>query len=319
MPEIGYALSSEEHGPNALVDYAGRAEEAGFSFAMVSDHYHPWTTKQGDSPFVWSTLGGVARETDDLRVGTGVTCPTMRIHPAIIAQAAATTAAMFEGRFFLGVGTGERLNEDITGDRWPPHDVRLAMLEEAVGVIRELWTGEDVSHHGDHYTVENAKLFTLPEEPPDLAVAASAPGTAETAGRIGDGLVSVGPSEDVVDAFSESHDGDDPPKYGQTAVCWAESEAEARRTVHEYWPNTGLPGELGQELSTPIHFEQATELVTEERAVEHVPCGPDPERYVETIEQFDDAGFDHVYFHQVGPDQEGFFRFFEEEVLPVVG
>jgi G6PDH family F420-dependent oxidoreductase len=315
VPELGYALSSEEHGPNQLAANAARAEDVGFEFALVSDHYHPWVEQQGEAPFVWTTLGGIARETDDLRVGTGVTCPTMRIHPAIIAQAAATTGAMFDGRFFLGVGTGERLNEHVLGDRWPPHHVRLEMLEEALAVMRELWTGEMHSHDGEHYTVENAQLFTLPEEPPDVAVAASGTEMASAAGRLGDALVSTAPSEDVVESFADA-DGADAPRYGQATVCWAETADEARETVREWWPNSALPGELGQELATPTHFEQATELVSEDDAVEHIPCGPDPDRHVEAIEQFADAGFDHVYLHQVGPDQEGFFRFYEEEVLP---
>lgn len=315
MTEIGYDLISEEHGPNDLVENAARAEEAGFEFALVSDHYHPWIERQGESPFVWATLGGIANATDDLRVGTGVTCPTMRIHPAIIAQAAATAGAMFEGRFFLGVGTGERLNEHVLGDGWPPHHVRVRMLKEAVDVIRELWTGEMTSHDGEYYTVEDARLFTLPEEPPDVAVAASGTAMAGVAGDLGDALVSTAPDEDVVGSFADAHGGE-APRYGQVTACWAESESEARETVHENWPNTGLPGELGQELATPAHFEQATELVTEERATEHVPCGPDADRHVEAIEQFVDAGFDHVYVHQVGPDQAGFIDFYESEVLP---
>ena len=319
VPELGYACSSEEHGPNDLVDYAARAEAVGFEFAFVSDHFHPWIPKQGESPFVWGTLGGIARETDDLRVGTGVTCPIVRLHPAVVAHAAATAGAMFEGRFFLGVGTGENLNEHVTGERWPPYAVRLEMLAEAVDVIRSLWTGEEVNHHGEHFTVEEARLFTLPEEPPDLAVAAAGTDSAAAAGDLGDALVSVAPDGDVVEAFEDAHSGSDGsavPKYGQATVCFAESEREARQTVHEWWPNTGLPGKLGQQLPTPEQFESATQLVTEEKATEHVPCGPDADRHVEAIQQFLDAGFGHVYVHQVGPDQEGFFDFYESEVLP---
>ena len=317
MPDLGYALSSEEHGPNDLVDHAARAEEVGFEFAFVSDHFHPWVTKQGESPFVWSTLGGIARETEELRVGTGVTCPLIRIHPAIVAQASATAGAMFEGRFFLGVGTGENLNEHVLGDRWPPYAVRQGMLAEAVDVIRELWTGEEVNHHGEHYTVEDARLFTHPEEPPDLAVAAAGPDSATLAGKLGDALVSVAPAEKVVETFEEERGGDgDAPKYGQATVCYADSAEEARETVHEWWPNGGLPGKLGQQLPTPEQFEQATQLVTEEKATEHVPCGPDADRHIDQIQQYVDAGFDHVYLHQIGPNQDGFFEFYEEEVLP---
>ncbi|MEA5410057.1 TIGR03557 family F420-dependent LLM class oxidoreductase [Haloarculaceae archaeon H-GB2-1] len=172
MPELGYALSSEEHGPDDLVDYAVRAESVGFEHALLSDHYHPWVRRQGESPFVWSTLGGIARETESLQVGTGVTCPIKRLHPALVAQASATAASMFDDRFFLGVGTGENLNEHVVGGRWPPHPERLAMLEEAVGIIRDLWTGEERSHHGEYFDVENATLFTVPDETPPLYVAA---------------------------------------------------------------------------------------------------------------------------------------------------
>src|SRR5215217_2287868 len=162
MTEFGYALSSEEHGPNDLVAFARRAEQVGFEFAMISDHFHPWTDAQGQSPFVWSVIGGIARETQRLRLGTGVTCPTIRTHPAIIAQAAATSQVMMEGRFFLGVGTGEELNEHVTGARWPGPQERLEMLEEAIGVLRLLWEGGYQSHYGKHYTVEQARIYTLP-------------------------------------------------------------------------------------------------------------------------------------------------------------
>lgn len=316
MPRLGYALSSEEHGPNDLVEYASRAEEVGFDFAMISDHFHPWIGKQGNSPFVWSTLGGIARETDTLQVGTGVTCPTIRTHPAIIAHAAATTADMFDGRFELGVGTGENLNEHVHGDRWPEHDVRLEMLVEAVAVIRELWTGENVSHHGEHYTVENAKLYTLPEESPPINVAAGGPETAEVAGRIGDGLVATAPKSEIVDRFRSAGEGGNGSTYGQLTICYAETEEEGKEIAHEWWPNTGLPGELGQELPTPTHFEQAVQTLDREEATEHVVCGSDPQAHVEGIEEFADAGYDHVYVHQVGPNQEEFFRFYEEEVIP---
>lgn len=314
MPELGYALSSEEHDPKDLVRNATRAEQAGFEFALISDHYHPWVNAQGESPFVWGTLGGIACETDTLRVGTGVTCPILRVHPAIIAQAAATAGVMFEGRFFLGVGTGERLNEHVTGMRWPPHHVRLEMLEEAVRVIRQLWSGKTTNHDGEHYTVENARLFTIPDEQPAIAVAASGTEAAKTAGRIGDAIVGTSPTTDVVEAFADTMG--DAPRYGQATVCWGTTEDDARETVHKWWPNAALPGALGQELPTPVHFDQAVELVSQEDAVNHIPCGPDPERHIETITQFEDAGFDHVYVHQVGPDQRGFIEFYEEEVLP---
>ena len=315
MVEIGYALSCEEHPPNDLIRYARRAEETGFTFALISDHYHPWVDRQGQSPFVWSVIGGIAQTTQHLRLGTGVTCPTMRIHPAIIAQAAATSAAMMPGRFFLGVGTGENLNEHILGHRWPPHDIRLAKLEEAVKVIRLLWQGETCTHRGQHYTVENARIYTLPDELPPIMVAASGQHAAEVAGRIGDGLINVAPVEDIVEHFQRAG-GNGKPRYGQLTVCWAQDEAAGRRMAHEYWPNSGVQGELSQELPSPAFFEQAAKMVREEDIAEKIPCGPDPERHIKQIKAFVEAGFDHVYIHQIGPDQEGFFQFYERHVLP---
>jgi len=317
MTRLGISLSAEQHGPTALVDMAGRAEDAGFDFAMVSDHFHPWLEEQDESAFVWTVLGGIARETDALEVGTGVTCPTIRIHPVNVAQAAATTAAAMDGRFFLGVGTGENLNEHVTGERWPAHHVRLDMLEEAIEVIRDLWAGEMCSHYGDHYTVENARLFTLPEEPPSIHVAAGGPTTAETAGRIADGLVATQPESSIVEDFRSGGD-DDRPRYGQLTACYAETEDEAREILHENWRNGALPGELGQELATPKHFDQATQLVEPDVLAEQVAIGPDPEPYVESVETYVEAGFDHVSIHQVNPDAEGFFELCEHEILPAV-
>jgi coenzyme F420-dependent glucose-6-phosphate dehydrogenase len=316
MVEIGYALSSEEHLPTDLVRNARRAEEVGFSYALISDHYHPWTNSQGHAPFVWSIIGGIAQATEQLRLGTGVTCPTVRIHPAVIAQAAATSAAMMPGRFFLGVGTGEALNEHILGDHWPEHAVRLEMLEEAIAVIRLLWEGGNQSFYGQHYVVENAQLFTLPDELPPIYVAADGPRAAQSAGKIGDGLISTAPEEETVKSF-EKGGGKGKPRYGQLTVCWAKSEDEAIQTAHKIWPNAGLQGELSQILPTVTHFEQATSMVTPEMIAKAVVCGPNPDRHVEKIQEYVDAGYDHVYIHQVGPDQEGFFRFYQKEILPI--
>jgi coenzyme F420-dependent glucose-6-phosphate dehydrogenase len=315
MPQIGYALSSEEHSPNDLIGFAVLAEEAGFGYALVSDHFHPWVDAQGESAFVWSVIGGIARSTERLRLGTGVTCPTMRIHPAIVAHAAATSAVMMPGRFFLGVGTGENLNEHILGDHWPAPDERLEMLEEAVEVIRLLWEGGYQTHRGKHYTVENARLYTLPDEPPEIYVAASQPLAAELAGRIGDALVTVAPDREIAERF-DSSGGAGKPKLGQLTVCWATTEEEARRTAYEIWPNGGLQGALSQELPLPEHFEQAAKTVTEDDVAESVVCGPDPERHKEQIREFEAAGYDHVYVHQVGSDQQGFLDFYAREILP---
>jgi G6PDH family F420-dependent oxidoreductase len=316
--KLGYVLSSEEHPPQDLVRNARRAEELGFDYVSISDHFHPWIDAQGQSPFVWSVVGAVAQATKRLNLITGVTCPTMRIHPAIIAQAAATSAALMPGRFSLGVGTGEALNEHITGDKWPPYETRAEMLEEALEIIRELWQGETVSHEGMYFTVENARIYTLPDEAPPIVVAASGPQAAELAGRIGDGLICSSLDEEVVRGFEKAGGADAKgrPRYLQVSVCWAEDEAAARRTAHEVWPIAGLRGELSQILPTPTHFEQAVQMVSEDDVAESVVCGPDPERHVKAIRDGIDAGYDHIHIGQIGPDQEGFFRFYEREVLP---
>ena len=312
MAEFGYALSSEEHGPSELVSNARRAEQAGFTFALISDHYHPWTDEQGQSPFVWSVIGGIAQATERLRLGTGVTCPLVRIHPAVIAHAAATAATMMPGRFFLGLGSGENLNEHILGDRWPAPDERLDMLEEAIDVIRTLWDGGYQTLRGDFFDVDQARIYTLPDPLPDIAVAASKPLAAELAGRSGDALITTAPDAEVVQGYEEA--GGTGPKYAQVTVCWAASEDEAKETAHRVWPNAALKGELSQELRLPLHFEQAAQNVTPDDVAELVVCGPDPEPYAEQVQQYVEAGLDHIYFHQVGRDQEGFFRFFETEL-----
>lgn len=317
MAQLGYALSSEEHTPNDLVRHAQRAEEVGFSFALISDHYHPWVSEQGHSAFVWSVIGGIAQVTRRLRLGTGVTCPTMRIHPAVIAQAAATAAVMLPDRFFLGVGTGENLNEHILGEHWPPFDVRKAMLEEAIEVIRLLWDGETASFWGNFYTVEDARLFTLPAAPIPLMVAASGPQMAATAGQIGDGLISTAPDAEIVQAFQTTGD-TARPCIGQLTVCWAPTVAEARETAYRIWPNAGLQGQLSQELRSVALFEQAAKTLSKEQVTKEIVCGPDAQAHLEKIQKYIDAGFDHVYIHQIGPDQEGFFRFYERAVLPKV-
>ena len=312
--EFGYFLSSEEHPPNDLVRNARAAEEAGFSFAMISDHFHPWIDEQGHSPFVWSVLGGIAHATERLGLITGVTCPTIRIHPAIVAQAAATTAAMMPGRFSLGVGSGENLNEHILGDVWPSADERLEMLEEAIDVIRQLWEGGMTSYRGIHYRVENARLYTLPDEPPPIVVAAAGSQAASLAAAVGDGLCATSPEPKVISTYREA--GGRGPRYGKVTVCWAEDEAEARRTAFRLWPQTAVPGQASQELPLPKHFEEVSQLATEEKVAGSIVCGPDADRHVEAIKAFVDAGFDRIAIHQVGPDQAGMLRFYREHVLP---
>jgi coenzyme F420-dependent glucose-6-phosphate dehydrogenase len=317
VTEFGYWLSSEEHPPLDLVANARRAEEAGFSFAMISDHFHPWIDAQGHSPFVWSVLGGIAATTDRIALATGVTCPMIRTHPAIVAHAAATCGSMLPGRFTLGLGTGENLNEHVLGDRWPAPDERIEMLEEAIEVIRLLWQGGEQTHRGKHYTVDHAMLYTLPERPVPIAVAAAKPNAAELAGRVGDALVSTEPDEEVVSTYREA--GGAGPLYGQVRLCWATDEDEAKETAFRLWRHTGLGGTINQELPRPSDFDAVAESVTREMATADLPYGSDPEPVLEQIRTWEKAGFDHIAIHQIGPDQEGFFRFWKETLEPKLG
>jgi G6PDH family F420-dependent oxidoreductase len=316
MVQLGYALSSEEHDPQALVKLAGRAEQAGYSFVSISDHFHPWTSQQGNSPFVWGVIGGIATATSRLELQTGVTCPIIRIHPAIIAQAAATAAALMPGSFRLGLGAGENLNEHIIGEHWPPPPVRHDMLCEAIEIIRELWAGEEVTYYGEYFTVEEAKLFTTPPSAPPALIAASGKKSAALAAE-NDGLITTAPDPKVIGAFEEAG-GREKPRFGQITVCWAETEAEARKTAHKWWPTSGIPGNATWETKTVELFDQLATGVTEDQVAKSIICGPDPQKHISEIRKYIDAGFDHVYMHQVGPDQEGFFRFYEREVLPQI-
>jgi coenzyme F420-dependent glucose-6-phosphate dehydrogenase len=312
--ELGYALSSEEHSPADLVRHARLAEEAGFGFGLISDHIHPWTNAQGHSGFVWGVLGAIAQTTSELRIGTGVTCPLIRIHPAIVAHAAATTACLMPGRFFLGVGTGENLNEHVLGAKWPAPDERLELLEEAVGLMRELWQGDYTTHRGKHYTVENLRLFDVPDDPPEIAIAAMQPQAAELAGRIGDALVNVAPKEEIIQAFDDAG-GKGKPKYGQVTVCWAESKDEAKQTAFEVWPNALVEGSASQELPLPSDFEELVQGRSPDELEGTLTLGPDADEYVEALEEYEQAGYTRVYVHQVGPDQEGFLKFAKSELF----
>lgn len=315
MAAIGYTLASEEHGARELVAHAARAEEVGFSFAVISDHFHPWVEAQGNSPFVWGVLGAIAEATERIELATGVTCPTTRIHPAIVAQAAATAAQLLPGRFSLGVGTGENLNEHILGDRWPPVADRQEKLAEAIEVIRLLWEGGIKSHRGKHFRVENARIYSLPDEPPPILVAVAGEKSTDLAAELGDGLFATSPVAETIERFRKGG-GEGKPAYGQVDVCWAESEEEAKRVALENWPNAAMSGSHTWELPLPRHFEEITEWAGEDDVAERIVCGPDPTRHVAAIEEYVEAGYDHVYIHQVGPEQVGFLDFYAREVLP---
>src|SRR5436305_6809507 len=315
--KIGYFLSCEEWRPQDLVAQAVKARDAGFKDLWISDHFHPWNNEQGHSPFVWAVIGALAQATPEMAVTTAVTCPTVRIHPAIIAQAAATSAVMLEGRFRLGLGSGEALNEHILGDHWPEADERLEMLEEAVQVIRTLWQGGPRDHRGRHYRVERTRVYDLPDEEPEIVISGFGPKAVDLAASIGDGYCTVGPDTESVERF-RTHAQRGKLVQGGLKVCWARDETEARRTVHRLWPNEALSGELAQILPTPEHFEQACHLVTEEMVGEQVPCGSDVDRHVEAIKEYEAAGFDELYVNQIGPEQDLFFEAYSNEVLPRV-
>jgi G6PDH family F420-dependent oxidoreductase len=314
MTQLGYTLSSEEFGPRELAELAGLAEQAGFAFASISDHFHPWLDSQGHSPFVWGTLGAISRTTTSMLIGTGVTCPMLRTHPAIIAHAAATAADLLPGRFYLGVGTGEALNEHILGQQWPPVSIRRDMLAEAVDVIRELWSGEYVTMEGEFYRVDNARIYTLPEQLPPIYVAAGGPEAAELAAEIGDGLIATSPDSDTVGVYTSSGGAD--PIIGQMTLCWGEDEDAQAEVARRNWANGAIPGQLSQELALPLYFEQAAELVTNEKMKEAMPCGPDIDRIVEKINEYVNAGFTHIYLHQIGPDQRAFIDMAKRKILP---
>jgi G6PDH family F420-dependent oxidoreductase len=313
--ENGYFLSSEEWGPKDLIDQGVKAQRAGFDGLWISDHYHPWTDEQGHSGFVWGTIGAIASAVPGMHVTTAVTCPTMRIHPAVNAQAAATAAVLLDGRFAFGIGSGEALNEHIFGDAWPNADERLEMLEEAVEVIRALWQGGVQSHRGRHYRVEHARVYDLPSSPTPIIISGFGPKAIELAARIGDGYCTVKPDADAVESF-RSQGGGDKIVQGGLKVCWGADEQTAVDHVARLWPNEGLPGELAQILPTPAHFEQASELVTKEMLADSIVCGPDIDRHVEALQAYADAGFDELYVNQIGPDQDAFFAAYQEHVLP---
>ena len=313
VPKFGFALSSEENTPVALVRQAVLAEEAGFDFLSISDHFHPWVPAQGNSPFVWAVIGGVAAKTERIMLGTGVTCPILRNHPAIIAQAAATAAAMMEGRFYLGLGTGEALNEQVIGVRWPSARERLERLKEAIEIIQSLFTGEKVTHDGRFYTVSDARLFTRPASRVKVLVAAAAPASARLAASV-DGIIATGPDKELFEAF-ESAGGREKPRIGQITVCWDEDERRAKETAREQWPETMLNWDSRSAIPTPEIFENVTQKVNAADVAERILCGADAGKIVEAAQKYVRAGFDHIYLHQVGARQEPFIEVAKGELL----
>ncbi len=311
---IGYTLSSEEFTPDELLEQARMAEQVGFQGLWISDHYHPWLEEQGQSPFVWSMIGALSQVTT-LPVTTAVTCPSFRIHPAVVAQAVATCAVLHSGRFVLGVGSGEALNEHILGGPWPGAQVRQEMLEEAIEVMRKLWDGGFVDHRGKHYTVENARIYTRPEPRPKVYVSGFGRRSVRLAARIGDGYISTRPDPELVRRFRDEG-GDGKPTQAGFKACYAPDVEEAGRIAHQRWRVEALPGELGQVLPSPRHFQQASELIRPEMVAEMYALGPDPQRQLSTIEQYAKAGYDEVYVANIGPHHREFFDMYASDVLP---
>ncbi|WP_129843354.1 TIGR03557 family F420-dependent LLM class oxidoreductase [Streptomyces sp. RFCAC02] len=311
--QIGYKLASEAFGPEELVRQAVLAERAGFDFVEMSDHYHPWLDVQGHSPFTWTVFGAIAAKTDRIGLATGVTCPTVRYHPAIIAQAAATLALVSRGRFTLGVGSGERLNEHVVGTGFPDSvATRQEMLREALEIIRLLWQGGYRSYEGKHLRLSDARVFDLPPEPPVLAVAAGGPEAARIAADLGTGLFATEPRPDLVAAYREA--GGDGPRYVEVPLAWAEDERTAARAALKTnrWAVTGW--KVMSELPNPVNFEAATSTVREEDMLQQFACGNDPERHVEAARPFVEAGFDRLVLMNAGPDPDGFIDFFRDEL-----
>jgi G6PDH family F420-dependent oxidoreductase len=312
MLQLGYKLMTETTDPRELVRNARLAEEAGFDFVSMSDHYHPWLESHEHSAFAWSVLGAVAAGTEKIGISTGLTCPIIRYHPAIVAQAAATIGVMSEGRFTLAIGAGERLNEHVVGQAWPAVHERHAMLAEAATVIRLLWNGDTCSYKGTYFHLDSARVYDLPEKPIPLVVGVSGQQSARVAAEAGAGIMAVEPKRELVRQWQKA--GGEGPRYGELALGYAASDDEGLDLVHKYSRFGVLAWSVLSELPNVSAFEDATQFVKPEDLREEVPHGPAVETYVEAVRKFADAGFDHVVLLSVGPDQESFIGFFKNEL-----
>jgi G6PDH family F420-dependent oxidoreductase len=317
MPDpvrLGWWLSSEEHDARRLVEHAALAESTGFSTAMISDHLQPWTRKQGHAGHVWTTIGAIASTTDRLEVGTGVTAMVHRNHPINVAHAAATAALLLDGRFFLGVGTGERLNEQPFVERWPRAAERRARLGEAITILRALWRGDDVNHDGSAWRVEHLRLWEQPAPPPPIHVAASGPLGARLAGEEGDGLIAVAPDTRLVETYHGA--GGSGRCLAQLHVSIAETIDAAVENAWTWWPNGALPGPILGELGRPREFEAIAATTQRDAIHDTVVMATDAVPVVAAIDRFVGAGFDTVYLHQIGPDQRRLADLAAGELLP---
>lgn len=313
MVSLGYKLMSEEHGPQALMRNAVRAEQAGFDFAAISDHFSPWLEEEGHAPFVWSVLGAAAHATKRIGLMTAVTCPIMRYHPAVVAQAAATVALLSSNRFILGLGAGERLNEHVVGEGWPGVSERHERLAEALDIIQGLLSGKKSRFEGRYFRLDHARLFDRPERVPPIVVAAGGEHAAALAGRSGTGLIATEPRADLVKAYRAA--GGKGPCYAEVAMCYAASEDAARQTAHKYF-RWSLLGPAMADLPNVAVFGAATKAVTPDAVAKQISCGPDSEPHLAAIGKYADAGFDHLILVQIGPEQDAFIDFFERNLAP---
>ncbi|MER7918257.1 MULTISPECIES: LLM class F420-dependent oxidoreductase [unclassified Streptomyces] len=318
MVRIGYTMMTEQAGPRELVQHVVGAEEAGFDFSVTSDHYFPWLRAQGHSPYAWAVLGAAAQATSRIPLMTYVTCPIRRYHPAVVAQKAATVQLLSEGRFRLGLGAGENLNEHVVGGGWPPVDVRHEMLEEAVDIIRALFGGEHVTRHGRHYQVESARLWDVPEPPPPIGIAVSGEQSCRLAGRLGDLVIATEPKPDLLTAF-DRHGGRGKPRVGQLPVSYDPDRDTAIKRAHAQFRWFGLGWKVNAELPHPDSFESATRFVTPEDVAASLPCGDDPDAFVEAVRPYAQAGFDEVALVQIGGDtQPEFLDWSAKTLLPAL-
>lgn len=316
--DFGYSLLCEQTPPKQLISDGVEAEEAGFDYVTISDHYFPWLEDQGHSAYAWSVLGALAHATHRVPLITLVTCPTMRYHPAVVAQKAATMGVLSDGRFILGLGAGENLNEHVVGRDWPPVDVRHAMFGEAVDIIRRLFGGGYVNYRGEHYRVDSAKLYDLPDRPVPIGMAAFGPQAGRLAAEHADILMSDQPVGDVVRLFGEQG-GAGKPVYGMIPVAFGEDRDECERRAHRIWRFSAPSWKVMSELPGPVNFEAATKTVRPEDVVASVPCGDDVDDYVQAVQQWADAGFTHISFCQSGADRQKDFRTWAEaDLLPVL-
>jgi G6PDH family F420-dependent oxidoreductase len=308
--QIGYKLATEAFGPNEIIRQAIRAEEVGFDFVDISDHFHPWLESQGHSPFAWTVFGAVAARTHRIGLVTGVTCPIMRYHPAIIAQAAATLAIISGGRFTLGVGAGERLNEHVVGRGFPSVRGRHERLREALEIIRLLWRGGYRSYEGKYFQLDDARVFDLPDQPPVIAVAASGPESVAIAAELGDGLFATEARPELVDEYERA--GGTGPRYAEVSLAWAPDERQAIEAAWQTsrWAVTGW--KVRSELPNPVNFDAATRTVTEEAIRQQFSVGPDPDAHAAAVRAYADAGFDHIVLQNAGPDPDGFLDFYRD-------